>query len=77
MMNKRSRQYIKVAKYYRKRMPSRIIDSVFSNTLDPENPVLQQLWIKSISIILKINGRIKMTLSTGEVMEIKIAWVKK
>lgn len=73
-MNKRSRQYIKVAKYYRKRMPSCIIDSVFSNTLDPENTVLQEIWIKIISIILKKKGSIKMTLSTGEIMEINISY---
>lgn len=74
MMNKHSQQYIKVAKYYRKRMPRSVIDSLFSNTLDPKNPILQQLWIKKISIILKKNGRIKMTLSTGEIMEIKISY---
>lgn len=77
MRNRRLQQYKNIVKSYRKKMPHNIVDALFSATTDSKNPVLKEVWIKSLSIILKKTDSIKMTLSTGEVMEVKIAWVKK
>lgn len=54
-------------------MPHNIVDALFSTTTDSKNPVLKEVWIKSLSVILKKTGRIKMSLSTGEIMELKIS----
>ena len=73
MKNKRLQQYKNIVKSYRKKMPHNIVDALFSTTTDSKNPVLKEVWIKSLSVILKKTGRIKMSLSTGEIMELKIS----
>ena len=56
-------------------MPHNIVDALFSATKDSKNSILKEVWIKSLSVILKRTGKIKMTLSTGEVMELKISYI--
>lgn len=74
MKNKRLQQYKNIVKSYRKKMPHSIVDTLFSisTTTDSKNPILKEVWINYLSMILKKAGSIKMTLSTGEVKELKI-----